>query len=301
MKTKTRLAKIITTMLAVGLSLGAYSADNSIYIDQSGSNATLSITQDGYGNTVRGVGNGGNTLPATIYGINNQVTVNQVGISNTLSLGIQTTSGGSTVLPDGTTVNVPTINYSVTGNNATAIINSNNDGTGASQSAYIDVTQTGNSANANIDVRGNNNAVKVVTDGGANNSVVTTVNGNSNLQNISMTGGGNNTSATTQSGNNASINISSAGASNAFTIDQSGGTIGNSVTVQNYAGNGAMNGTGNTVTVAQSGGNDNTAVLSMSGSNNTVGVTQAAGAGNNVANIKVNGGSNAVTINQNNH
>lgn len=286
-------------MLSAMSTLG-YAADNSIYIDQSGSNSTIAITQDGYGNTVRGVGNGGNTLPATIYGINNQVTVNQVGISNTLSLGINTTVGGSTVLPDGTTVSVPTINYSVTGNNATAVINSNNDGTGASESAYIDVTQTGNTANLNINLKGNNDAVKIVTSGGANNSVVTTVNGNNNLQNISMTGGGNNTAATTQSGDNASINISSAGASNAFTVDQSGGTVGNSVTIQNYAGNGAMNGTGNTVNVAQTGGSDNTTVLSMSGSNNTVGVTQTATVGNNVANIKVNGGSNTVTVNQTN-
>ena len=92
---KTKLAKIKIALLGIVMSLNVIAADNSIYIDQSGSNSTVSITQDGYSNVVKGI-DSGNTTPATIYGINNAVTVNQVGISNTLSLGIQTTTGGTT-------------------------------------------------------------------------------------------------------------------------------------------------------------------------------------------------------------
>ena len=37
------------------MSLSGYAADNSIYIDQAGDNSTITITQDGAGNTVRGL------------------------------------------------------------------------------------------------------------------------------------------------------------------------------------------------------------------------------------------------------
>ena len=99
------MKKIIAIAISTIMMGSVWAADNSIYIDQSGSNSTISVTQDGYGNVVKGI-NSGNTTPATIYGINNQVTVNQVGMSNTLSLGIQTTTGGTTTLPDGSTVAV---------------------------------------------------------------------------------------------------------------------------------------------------------------------------------------------------
>jgi len=291
-------------MLAIVMSVGVYSADNSIYIDQSGSNSTISITQDGYGNVVKGIASG-TTTPATIYGINNAVTVNQVGMSNTLSLGIQTTTGGTTTLPDGSTVSVPTINYSVTGNNATAVIDSNNDGAGASKGTYISVDQTGNSANANINVRGNNDAINVVTTGGDSNSVVATVKGNNNVDGINISGGGNNSvtvsqGTTLQGSNSNTIGLKASGASNTFGITQTGGTAGNSVTIGGYSGD-TLSGGSNSVTVSQTGGSDNTLVLGLTGSSNTIGVTQSATAGNNVANLKVNGSTNSITVNQTNH
>ena len=301
-KMKTRLTKIAFGMLAVVMSLNVFAADNSIYIDQSGSNSTISITQDGYGNVVKGI-NSGNTTPATIYGINNAVTVNQVGISNTLSLGIQTTTSGSTTLPDGSTIAVPTVNYSVTGNNATAVIDSNNDGASSSASNYIDVVQTGNSANANINVKGANNAVKAVTDGGDSNSVVVATKGNNNIDNISLTGDSNSVNLSQGTAllgsNNNSVDIKANGASNTFGITQTGGTNGNSVSIGGY-GTDTLSGSSNTVTVSQSGANDNSLVLGLTGSSNTVGVTQTATAGNNVANLKVNGSGSSITINQTN-
>ena len=289
-------------MLAVVMSVGVYAADNSIYIDQSGSNSTISITQDGYGNVVKGI-NSGATTPATIYGINNVVTVNQVGMSNTLSLGVQTTTGGTTTLPDGSTVAVPTINYSVTGNNATAVIDSNNNGAGASKGTYISIDQTGNNANANINVRGNNNAIKAVTDGGDNNSVVATVKGNNNIDDIKLSGDSN--SVTISQGtallnsNNNFVGIKATGASNTFGITQTGGTAGNSVTIGGYAGD-TLSGSSNSVTVTQGGANDNTLVLGVTGSSNTIGVTQTATAGNNIANLKFNGSNSSVTVSQTN-
>ena len=294
--------KLIAILMLSAMATSGYAADNSIYIDQSGSNSTIAITQDGYGNTVKGI-NSGITTPATIYGINNAVTVNQIGISNTLSLGIQTTTGGTTTLPDGSTVSVPTINYRVTGNNATAVINSNNAGSGSSRGTYIDIDQTGNYANANINVLGNNDALKVVTSGGDNNSVVETVKGNSNINNVVLTGDSN--SVTISQGtsllnsNSNSIGLKANGASNTFGITQTGGTLGNSVTIGGYSSD-TLGGSSNTVTVNQSGANDNSLVLGVTGSSNTIGVTQTATAGNNVANLKVSGSGSGITVTQTN-
>ena len=295
--------KLITILTLAAMPMLGYTADNSIYIDQSGSNSTISITQDGYGNVVKGIASG-NTTPATIYGINNAVTVNQVGLNNTLSLGVQTTTGGSTVLPDGSTVSVPTINYTVTGNNATAVINSNNTNAGSSKSNYINIDQTGDNANVNLNLLGNNNAFNTVTSGGNNNSVVATIKGNNNIDNVILTGTSN--SVTIDQGtsllgsNNNSIGIKANGTSNTFGITQTGGTAGNGITIGGYATD-TLSGSSNTVTVNQSGSNDNTLVLGVTGSSNTIGVTQTATAGNNVANLKVNGSSSTITVNQNNH
>ena len=295
--------KLITILTLAAMPMLGYTADNSIYIDQSGSNSTISITQDGYGNVVKGIASG-NTTPATIYGINNAVTVNQVGLNNTLSLGVQTTTGGSTVLPDGSTVSVPTINYTVTGNNATAVINSNNTNAGSSKSNYINIDQTGDNANVNLNLLGNNNAFNTVTSGGNNNSVVATIKGNNNIDNVILTGTSN--SVTIDQGtslvasNNNTIGLKASGVSNTFGITQTGGTAGNGITIGGYATD-TLSGSSNTVTVNQSGGNDNTLVLGVTGSSNTIGVTQTATAGNNVANLKVNGSSSTITVNQNNH
>ena len=50
---KKHLFKITMALLAV-LSIATQAADNSIYIDQAGDNAVISVTQDGAGNVVRG-------------------------------------------------------------------------------------------------------------------------------------------------------------------------------------------------------------------------------------------------------
>jgi len=80
------------------MSVGVFASDNSIYIDQTGDNAVISITQDGTGNIVRGIQGTGtsNTTPAGIYGDGNEVTVNQVGSGNVLNMGINRGTGTGT-------------------------------------------------------------------------------------------------------------------------------------------------------------------------------------------------------------
>ena len=116
--------KLINWVTAVSLTIvvpvTALASDNSIYIRQSGDNATVTMQQDGTGNVVRGIQGSGsdNTTPAVIAGNNNQVTVSQVGTGNILDIGLNTSvaegigSGNS-------------FTDTVTGNNSTGVINSN--------------------------------------------------------------------------------------------------------------------------------------------------------------------------------
>ena len=248
-------------MLSVVLALFAnvvFAADNSIYIDQAGDNSTIGITQSGAGNVVRGIQGVGtsNVTPAKINGNGNTVTVNQVGQSNTLDLGINTSA--ATGATGGNTYS-----YSVTGNNATAVINSNNAGTGTSGSNSVDIAQTGNNANANVNILGSKNVFNVITSGGASNSVINTTNGDSNTNNISMTGGGSNSATINQTTSNADITLTSLGASNTFTISQDGvaGTNGHSTTLD-------FNGSSNTASVTQAGTIDTTVNVKSVGSGN---------------------------------
>ena len=87
--------KILTIISLLLLSVtNVYAVDNSIYIDQSGDNAVVSVTQDGAGNVVRGIQGAGtsNTTPSRIVGDGNQISVSQVGSGNVLSMGVNTTT-----------------------------------------------------------------------------------------------------------------------------------------------------------------------------------------------------------------
>lgn len=257
-------SKLFTSVLMV-LSFGVFAADNSIYIDQMGDNSTITITQDGAGNKVRGLPGIGTsaTTPAKIYGDGTLVSVSQIGSGSVLSLAMVSTiaSGAGS----GTSVT-----YSVTGNNATALINSNGDGQGVSASNTINVNQTGNNANADINVLGTQNTLNVTTSGGSNNSVTATQNGNNNSTTISNTGGGGNNTTTNQQSDKGMISVTTVGGSNATTISQTdGGATGHQATVD------------------------------ITGSSNTTNIIQAGISGDNIANIKSVGSTNAITINQN--
>jgi len=250
-------------MVAMIFSASAFAADNSIYIDQSGDNSTIDITQTGAGNVVRGIQGVGssNTTPSKIYGNNNIVDIRQIGATNTLSLGVNaSTATGRAYGID--------LTYYVTGNSGTAVINSNNAGTGTSGSNLIDVRQTGNSANLNLNILGSKNDFTAVTSGGSGNSIISTINADSTVNNISMTGGGSNTLTQTISSNKATNNITTVGASNGIVLTQSGtaGTNGHAFTLD-------LTGSSNTLNVTQSGTIDTTVNLLSVGSGNTWNIT----------------------------
>lgn len=262
--------KLTAILITTGILLSGlgFAADNSIYIDQSGDNTSVSVTQDGAGNIVRGVqvqgGGTSNTTPAKVYGDNNLVIIEQIGSGSRLDFGINTTIAAT---PQ---ANGNKFRYKVTGNNAIAIINSNNDGQGTSASNIVDVEQTGNNAYANINVLGTNNKIIATTDGGANNSFTSVVNGESNQQNVAITGGGANQVNISQLGNAGIVNITSTGATNHFTVSQTGGSNnGHSATIDNV------------------------------GSSNTYSITQAGTSGDSIVNLKSVGSTNTFTINSN--
>lgn len=244
-------------------SITALAADNSIYIDQSGDNSTIDITQTGAGNVIRGIqGVGtGNTTPAKIYGNNSTIDIQQIGSTNTLNLGVNvSTAAGRAYGID--------LTYYVTGNNGTATINSNNAGSGTSGSNFIDVRQTGNSAGINLNILGSKNDFTAVTSGGASNTITATINADETVSNISMTGGGSNTFTGTLSSNKGQINLTTVGASNGIVLTQTGtaGTNGHAFTL-------GLTGSSNSFNVTQGGTIDTTINVQSAGSGNTWNIT----------------------------
>lgn len=242
----------------------AFAADNSIYIDQSGSDSTIDITQTGTGNVVRGIQGVGtsNSTPAKMYGDNANVDIRQVGQDNTMNLGFNVT-----VAP--TYTYGIDLTYYVTGNNGTATFNVNNSGTGTAASNLIDVRQTGNSAGINLNMLGSKNSFIVTTTGGSSNSVTATVNADETNTNIAISGGGSNSVTLNGTSNKASTDITAVGASNTFSVTQSGvaGTNGHSATIN-------VTGSSNSFTVNQSGTVDNITNILSTGSGNTWNITQ---------------------------
>jgi hypothetical protein len=164
----------------------------------------------------------------------------------------------------------PTVIYGVTGNNATAVINSNNSGSGVSESNYISITQSGNTANANVNVLGSGNSLTAVTSGGANNSLVATINANTTLTTISQTGGGGNITTLNMTGDKGTVDITTIGASNITDITQSGGAT-----------------------------NGHSVKLDYNGSGNTTSIIQGGTSADSIVNIKSVGSTNTFTVNSN--
>jgi hypothetical protein len=287
LKNLIKIAVVSCAVLASAMT-GAYAADNSIYIQQSGNNTTVTMDQEGAGNVVRGIqGVGtGNTTPANITGNSNTVTVNQNGAGNIINFGIDTT------IATGGTFGGQ-FSYTVNGNNGTANIDSNNDSKNSSQSNSVTITQTGNNSNANVNVLGNLNSISTSTTGGNYNSYISAVNGNNNTQSITISGGGNNTVEVNQgvggvASNSTVLNLGPIGG---ITYNY-GGTA--TVTVQ---------GSSNAVSLQQTGinGFTNATVLSLNGSSNTANIIQSAVAGNTTVNVTSTGSSNTFTITSKNY
>ena len=263
--------KLFTILILAAMPGLGFAVDNSIYIDQSGDNATVTMTQDGANNQVKGVGtanynattksiqgtNGLKTDAAKIYGDNNNVTITQVGAGNTLSLGIDST------VVSGVGVN---LTYNATGGTNTALFNINADGQGTAANTAVTVNQSNGGNTAMINLTGTGNTLTANQTGGAGILGIR-ANADSTTQTITTSGGTNNQVYTDLTGDKGTVNVSAIGASNTITLTQSGGGAnGHNVGIE-------LTGSSNTVTTSQSGSIDTTIGLKSVGSGNTFSIT----------------------------
>lgn len=208
--------KLLAILLTSGMvSTGAWA--NDVYVEQIGDNSIISITQTGAGNLVNGnVGGTGNTDDAAIIrGDLNDVTISQIGVSNTISMIInnETSGVGSTVVisADGSnnnqsigcgtalssTCNASVIRSEITGNNNNTV-QTLSGGVVQSKIAingnYNNVTHTASGVglhNGEITVSGSGssqvaNAVTLTQSGASNKNAIITSNGSNNNINITQ-------------------------------------------------------------------------------------------------------------------
>jgi hypothetical protein len=252
------------TILALALSfysMLATASDNSIYIDQAGDNATITILQDGAGNRVRGVqGVGtGNTTPAVLQGDAINVDIQQIGSGNILNMGVVTTTANGS--------SPTSITLAITGNNSTTTLDLNNAGTGSNASTTLDVDQTGDGGVINLNILGSNNNFTATQTGGNNNQLIATINANNTNVNISQSGGGGNETTLNLTGDKGTIDITTVGTNNITNITQSGGGVTGHNSTLNY------NGSSNSTTINQSGTIDTMVNIVSVGSGNTFSIT----------------------------
>lgn len=210
--------KLLAILMISGMvSSGAFA--NDVYVEQIGDNSTVSITQTGAGNLVNGNvgGTGATDDAALIKGDLNNVTISQIGASNTLSMIINNESNGT-----GATVVV-----SADGSNNNQTIGC---GTALSSSCNASIIRS--------EITGNNNNTVQTLSGGVVKSTIA-INGNWNNVTHTASGIGQHSGEITVSGSGSS------GAANAVTLTQSGATAKNAVITSN--------GSNNNIVVNQSG------------------------------------------------
>jgi hypothetical protein len=209
--------KLLAILMASGMmSSGALA--NDVYVEQIGDNTSVSITQTGAGNLVNGnVGGTGSTDDAAIIrGDLNNVTINQIGASNTISMIInnETSGTGSTVV------------VSADGSNNNQTIGC---GTAVSSDCNASVIRS--------EIIGNNNNTVQTLSGGVVQSKIA-INGDRNNVTHIASGAG---------AHNGEITVSGSGTSalpTGITLTQSGASAKNAVITSN--------GSSNTISITQS-------------------------------------------------
>jgi hypothetical protein len=198
---KTSVGKLLSKLLTVmGIVVASNVMANEVYIEQVGSNSTVTITQDGSDNRV-----GTSQNPAYIGSGSNTVIIDQIGSINTLDLVVNGAGTDVTVSTTGSN-NVQEISCGTTQSASCSgsvitqtIVGDSNDvkqllGTGANHTSNITITGDINTVthtstatgttSADITVSGNTNIVSVTQSGMLNHSVV--INSTGDLNNISI-------------------------------------------------------------------------------------------------------------------
>ena len=282
-------SKTVLAAMLLSISATSWAVDNSIYIDQTGDYSTITMTQDGAGNRVKGILTngtaGGNTDVSKLVGNSQTVIITQAGPNNILALGLNTTVGTNGKGID--------LNYNVDTGGNTAYINSNNNGQGTSAGNTINIEQLGGNAVLMVDMLGNNNNLYVRSSGGGGNELHATINADNVTANVNQTLGGGNITTLNLTGNKGTVDIDTIGVTNVTAITQSGGGVSGQYAKLD------INGSGNTTTVSQSGVNDNISDIKIIGSGNANTVTQSGGSTiGQYAKIDIAGSTNIISITQ---
>jgi hypothetical protein len=257
------LSRKLLTVMLLGVITTSYGADNSIYIDQSGENATITMLQDGTGNRIRAiqsVGNTGNTIPSKLKGDAVSIDVQQVGSGNILNLGVDTTTANG--------ASPTSVYYKVTGSNAVGTIDINNGGSSTAASQTLSIDQTGDGAISTVSMLGSDNSLTAIMAGGNNNKLIATIDASNVTATINQTGGGGNETTLNLTGEKGTVDITSVGSTNITSITQSGGGV-----AGHYA-KVDLTGSGNTTTINQSGTVDSLTNIKSVGNGNTFSITQ---------------------------
>jgi hypothetical protein len=259
---------LIKTIISIALSLCvglSFAGDNKVYVDQIGDNSNITVTQDGAGNTMKGLGVASDQK-SLIKGDNTNVTVTQQGSGNSLILGLNAGNTGST----------NTLLYQLIGSNANATINCNNAGQGDCDINNISIKQSGDGAVTDLVMNATGSLIDITQAGGNNQMFNSTIVGTSTNSTVSMTGGSANemtliVGATTIA-TNATSSITTVGALNKVTLTQDGGgPLGHNTTI------------------------------AVTGSSNTYNVTQSGTSGDSIVNLKTTGSGNTFVVNSNTH
>jgi len=225
MERSTKIAMV--AMMLLLLSQTSSANQNSVYIDQVGSNSTIAVTQDGSGNKA-----GDGTTSMIISGTGQNISIQQVGSNNIAAVNVQGSSTALTTIATGSnntvTLNcgsVPTTSCTDTTITANATGNSNTLTTTATAKSTISTTVIGNNNTATI----NSNTTHLL---GARVNIYAT--GNSNTMSVNQSGpagvagfnaemtvtGDSNTVGVTQTGTTDSdVQINSGGSNNSITVN----------------------------------------------------------------------------------
>ena len=171
------MKKIITFVMLMFISLSVYA--NDIYINQSGANLDLDITQDGQNNTV-----GSSGTASSVIGATTNLAITQVGDSNVMTFDVNGATYTGTFSLTGNSNNID-FNCDSQGNNsscgtATASIV----WVGSSNDIDIDIGETSSATGATVSITG--------ASGSDSNVVLGTIDGNSAILTLSINGDTNN-------------------------------------------------------------------------------------------------------------
>ncbi len=247
----------VLTVSANAVSALGSNTTNRVFVDQSGENPDVSITQTGVGNTVGshasytksitnipqrlvGAGTRSFTVDTPVYlrGADQDLTIVQTGNNNTINLRAENPSTSG----DGVSINIQQIGDSnfvdaqcgggatVGGTALTTCKDATISWKWTGNSNVMQFKGTGESLNSQVEVTGNSNEMYVDAIGN-NHSQVIKVAGDFNVFNISQTG---------NSTNGSSVWVDLSGNSNKFTISQAG-TQDNVIHIKSVASTGNWN------------------------------------------------------------